>query len=88
MHIHGAIQNVQGAGFYGVSNGERAIAAQRAAETRRRLLKSAHALDADAGQEMTEESALVSQWMDARHSHVLTGDEDRATESGRDPAFG
>lgn len=85
MHIHGQLLNVQGAGFYGVSNGERAAAAQRAAETRKRLLKAGQNEPSDAS---PEETALIGQWLDARHSQVLSADEYRPAASGRDADFG
>jgi hypothetical protein len=85
MHIHGSISNIQGAGFYGVSNGERAAAAQRAAETRKRLLKAGQNGSDDLS---PEETALIGHWLDARHSQVLGEDEYRAAASGRDPDFG
>lgn len=88
MHIHGSIPNVQSADFYSIASSERAAEAQRAAETRKRLLKAAQGLAAEAGAETPEATALVGQWMDARHSQVLTGDEYQAAASGRDPELG
>ena len=85
MHIHGAISNVQGAGFYGVSNGEKAATAERAAETRKRLLKAGQSGPDD---QSPEETALIGHWLDARHSQVLSEDEYRPAASGRDPDFG
>ncbi len=76
MHIHGAMLNVQGANFASIGSGERSAAAQRAAEVRRRLLKSAQTADGDAS---PEESLMIAQWLgsaglDSRHSQVLSGE--------------
>jgi hypothetical protein len=35
-----------------------------------------------------EETLMVSQWMDSRHSQVLTGDEYHTAASGKDSDFG
>lgn len=85
MHIHGSIPNIQSANYYGVSSGDNAIAAKRAAETRKRLLKAGQSTGAE---NSPEAAALVSQWVDSRHSQVLSGDADRVAASGRDPELG
>jgi len=85
MHIHGGLTNVQAANFYAAAQGERAAAAQRAAETRKKLLKSAPAIGGEAS---AEETLLIGQWLDGRHSPVLGGDEYRSAGSGKDPDFG
>lgn len=86
MHIHGSIPNVEGAAFYGVSNGERAAEGRRAAEIRRRLMKAGASAEAEA---TPEETGLVNQWMDERRSQVPAqvpaGEGERG---GRDPDFG
>lgn len=85
MHIHGNLMNVNAANLYSAAQGERATVAERAAEVRKRLLKSATGLDAGAS---PEETLLIGQWMDGRHSQVLSGDEYHAVASGKDPDFG
>jgi len=85
MHIHGNGMNVNAANLYSAAQGERAAAAERAAEVRKKLLKSASGLDAAAS---PEETLLISQWMDGRHSQVLSGDAYHAAASGKDPDFG
>ena len=40
MHIHGNAMNVNAANLYSAAQGERAAAAERAAEVRKRLLKA------------------------------------------------
>lgn len=85
MHIHGSISSVQGGNFNGVANGERAAEARRAAETRKRLLRAGE----DGPDDLSpEETALIGQWMDARHSQVLTGENNHAAQAGRDPDLG
>ena len=64
MHIHS--MGVNPAGFYAASEGERAANAQRAAEVRKKLLKSAAQIE-DA---TPEETLLISQWLDGRHSQT------------------
>lgn len=85
MHIHGSIPGIQAAGYDGVSKGQRAEAARRAAETRRRLLQAGAATETGPA---PEEAALVGQWMDARHSQVLSGPAGSAAQAGRDPDLG
>ncbi len=85
MHIHGELMNVQAANFYAASQGERTAAAQRAAEVRRKLLRGATEID---GSTSPEESLLIGQWLDGRHSQVPSEDEYRPSASGKDPDFG
>jgi hypothetical protein len=35
-----------------------------------------------------EESLLIGQWMDSRHSQVLSEEQYHASASGKDPEFG
>ena len=84
MHIHPAAMgqhpiNISAAGSEG------AAAARRAAEVRKRLLKSSANIDAASAPDAT---LLVVQWLDSRHSQVLPGDEYRDAAFGRDPDFG
>ena len=83
MHIHGNMPNINAAEFSSVSNSE--IAARRAAEVRKRLLKSAQSIAAGAD---TEESAFNGQWMDALHSQVLSEDEYHGGKKGKGQGFG
>jgi hypothetical protein len=84
MHIHGNSMSVQAANFYAASQGERTAAAQRAAEVRKKLLKSATTLDGSAS---PEETVLIGKWLDGRHSQVLSGDEYHAA-CNKDADFG
>jgi hypothetical protein len=85
MHIHAISMSVQSASLYSTAQQERAAASQRAAELRKRLLKGAQSLESASS---PEESLMINQWMDGRHSQVLSGDEYRAAASGKDPDFG
>ncbi|MFZ0337660.1 MAG: hypothetical protein WAL45_06480 [Terracidiphilus sp.] len=86
MHMHPAAIGLQPISSYAAGN-ERAAAAQRAAETRKRLLRSAQSIE---GQATTDPDAtlLIGQWLDSRHSQVLAGDEYHAAAEGKDPDLG
>ena len=90
MHIHGNSMNVNAANFYSVGNGEKSAAAQRAAEVRKRLLKSAAGVNSAAS---PEETLMIGQWLDARPNSVpgqaeSDAEDPAAAASGRDPDFG
>ena len=85
MHIHGNSMAVNPADFYSAAQNQKADATQRAAEVRKKLLKGAAEVDAAAS---PEESLLIGQWMDARHSQVESEDQYRSSASGRDEDFG
>lgn len=88
MHIPGNSFNVHAANLYSAAQGNQAAAAQRAAETRKKLLKSASALDSSCEPATTpEETLLISQWTDSRHSQLQPGVEYHSTLAGRDPGF-
>jgi hypothetical protein len=80
--------SVNAASLYSAAQGERAASSLRAAEVRKKLLKSASGIE---GESASEETLLISHWLDSRqdgrHSQVLDGDQYR-TASGKDPDFG
>jgi hypothetical protein len=76
---------VNPANFYSATMQERAAAAQRAASVRKKLLKSASEIDAAA---TPEETLLIGQWMDSRHSQVESEDQYHTSASGKDSDFG
>jgi len=84
MHIHGNSMNVQAANLYSAAQGERAAAAERAAEVRKKLLKSAALSE---GAASPEETLMIGQWMDGRHSQVESPEQYRDTASGKEPDF-
>jgi hypothetical protein len=64
---------------------ENAAARQRAADVRRKLMKSATDIE---GISSPEEAFLVGQWMDSRHSQTMSEDQYHAAAEGKDPDFG
>jgi hypothetical protein len=89
MHIHGNSMNVNAASFYSAAQGERAAAAQRIAEVRKKLLKSSASVDAE---QTPEETLMIGHWLDSRHSQIPSPDQSdaeyRSAASGRDPDLG
>jgi hypothetical protein len=89
MHIHLSGMGMQGA--YGAGNGERAAAAERAAETRKKLLKAgqnAGATGAGAVADADEDASLmIGQWTDSRHSEVMPAAQYHDAAEGDDPDF-
>jgi hypothetical protein len=85
MHIHGHPMSVNPADFYAAGQGERAANAQRAAEVRKKLLKNSAQID---GAATPEETLMISQWLDARHSQTESAEEYHSTAAGRDLDFG
>ncbi|MGA3102008.1 MAG: hypothetical protein ABR889_07965 [Acidobacteriaceae bacterium] len=84
MHIHPAAIGLHPINSSAAGN-ERAAAAQRGADVRKRLLKAAQRAAAAA---TPEENLLIGQWLDSRHSQVLPGDEYHSASQGEDPDFG
>ncbi len=83
MHIHPSAIGLHPINISAAGN-ERAAAAQRAADVRKRLLKAAQS---DAPNATPEENLLIGQWLDSRHSQVLPGDSYHAASEGEDPDF-
>lgn len=84
MHIHLSGVGMQSA--YGAGSSERAAAAERAAEVRKRLLKAGQSAGSisDSGDGV---SLLIGQWTDSRHSEVLPAAQYRDAVEGSDPDF-
>jgi len=85
MHIHGNSMSINAASFYSAAQNEKAAAAQRAADVRKKLLKGAAEIE---GAATPEETLLIGQWMDSRHSQVQSEDQYRTSASGRASDFG
>jgi hypothetical protein len=83
MHIHGNSMNLNPASFYSAGNAE-AAATKRAADVRKRLLKSAASLG---GTESDDEALLVNHWLGANPDQSESDAEYHST-SGKDPDFG
>jgi hypothetical protein len=75
MHIHSNLNNIQAASLAGASS-YRAENAERAAQTRRRLMKAAQTPEGSF-LEGSDPSAsfLVGEWLTVRHNHALAEDE-------------
>ncbi|MGA3133207.1 MAG: hypothetical protein ABSD59_20600 [Terracidiphilus sp.] len=84
MHVHPAAVSLHSINTYAMAN-ERAATAQRAAEVRKRLLKSAQSIETESDPDAT---LLIGQWLDSRHSQVLPDDEYRTAAEGKDQDFG
>jgi hypothetical protein len=88
MHIHG--MNPQSATLDSLANGERAAAAARAEETRKKLLRDAQTI---AGRNaipggQSEDAIWLGQWQSAQNNEGLAGDEYHPSFSGKDPDLG
>jgi hypothetical protein len=85
MHIHANQMNMNSASLYSAAGAENAAAAQRAADVRRKLMKSASDIE---GVASPDEAFMIGQWTDSRHSQVQSDDQYHASASGKDPDFG
>ena len=85
MHIHGNSMTINAANFYSATQEERAAAAQRAASVRKKLIRSASEIE---GASTSEETLMIGQWMDSRHSQVQSEEQYDDSVSGKDPDFG
>jgi hypothetical protein len=84
MHIHAAQMNMNSASLYSAAAAEKAAAAQRA-DVRKKLMKSASDID---GVSSPDETFMIGQWMDSRHSQVESADRYHTAASGKDADFG
>jgi hypothetical protein len=84
MHIHGSQMNPNAVNPFSAA-AEKAVAAQRAADVRKKLMKSATDIE---GVSSPEEAFMVGQWMDSRHSQVQSQDQYHASAAGKDPDVG
>ena len=89
MHIHGVNASSYTTNLHSSANATRAMEAQRAAETRKRLLKSAQSVD---GESNLEESRMIGRWLGTAQNqgrgHGQSERLDDADSSGKDPNFG
>ncbi len=85
MHIHKNSMASIAADIYSSAQAERAAATRRAAEVRKKLLKGASELGSVA---TAEETLMISQWMDGRHSQVQTEDQYHSSAAGKDTDLG
>lgn len=85
MHVHGSSLNLNAPDPYSVGNVERAAAASRAVEVRKRLLKKAEGSGEEA---IPEESVMMGQWLDAGQRRVEGTGPQATAAAGKDPDFG
>ena len=85
MHIHGNSMNINAANFYSVGSGERNVAAQRAADIRKRLQKGAAVPE---GTPAADEASLIDHWLGARPGHSEAAAEFHSYAFGKDSDFG
>jgi hypothetical protein len=85
MHIYGNSMSINAANFYSAAQNEETVAAKRAADVRKKLLKGASEIE---GAATPEETLLIGEWMDSRHSQVEREDQYHTSASGRDKNFG
>jgi hypothetical protein len=85
MHIHRNSLATIAADIYSSAQAERAAAAKQAAEVRKKLLKGTSEIG---GVATSEETLMIGQWMDSRHSQVQTEDQYHSSAAGKDPEFG
>jgi hypothetical protein len=76
---------VNAANFYTAAEGERTATAQRAADVRKKLLKGAAEID---GAATPEETLMIGQWLDSRHSQTQSEGQYRAAAAGKDQELG
>jgi hypothetical protein len=86
VHVHPAAVGLDAINTYALAN-ERAAAAQRAGDVRKKLVKAAQGEDPEVSAD-PDANLLIGQWLDSRHSQVLPGDEYHASAEGKDPDLG
>jgi len=86
MHIHGNQMDMNSASLYSAAGAEKAAATQKAADVRRKLMKSATDIE---GISSPDEAYLVSKWMDPLQSQEHGGQahEDKYRSSTPDEDF-
>jgi hypothetical protein len=76
--------NINAANFYSAGQNQKAAAAERASQVRKKLLKGAFQVE-DAA--TPEETLLISQWMDSPQRQVRSEDTYHSMDTGRDTDF-
>jgi hypothetical protein len=85
MHFHGNSMNLNTASFYAVSQSEKAEAARRATNVRKKLLKGAAEIE---GSATPEETLLIDQWTASQPGQAQGQKPSYTGSSGRDSDFG
>ncbi len=84
MHIHGNQMNLNAVNPYSAA-AENAAAAQRAANVRKKLMKSASDIE---GVSSPEEAFMLGHWMDSTQSPPQNDAEYHTSTAGKDSDFG
>jgi len=84
MHIHANQMNLDAVNPYSAA-AEKAAAVQRAADVRKKLMKSASDIE---GISSPDEAFMVGQWMDSTQSQAQADVEYHTTTAGKDSDFG
>jgi hypothetical protein len=84
MHVHSAQMNMNPVNPYSAA-AEKALAAQRATDVRKKLAKSAAAVEGASG---SEGDLMISKWMNADQNQAQAEGHSQAAVSGRDQDFG
>jgi len=84
MRTHGNQANLNTINPYSAA-AEKATAAQRAADVRKKLMKSASGIESGAS---PEEASMLGKWMNATHGEAQVDVEYRTASAGRDSDFG
>jgi hypothetical protein len=84
MHIHGNQMNINTVNPYSAA-AEKAVAKQRAAAVRKKLMKSARNIE---GASSPGEAFMIGRWMDSRYSQSQSEKQQHASASGKNPDFG
>jgi hypothetical protein len=84
MHIHGNQMNSNAINPYSAAT-ERAVASQKAADVRKKLMNSGSDVESASS---PDEHFMVGQWIGQQHGQSFTEDEFHAGDSGRDSDFG
>jgi len=85
MHIHGHMTQFDVMNISSSAAAQNHVAKERAAEVRRKLLRSSAEVSGGA---TPEEDFLIGQWMDQRNSLGMDEDTLFGAGTGRDPDFG
>jgi len=84
MHIHANQMNLDAVNPYSAA-AEKAAAVQRAADVRKKLMKSASDIE---GISSPDEAFMVGQWMDSTQSQAQADVEYHTTTASKDSDFG
>ena len=87
MHIHGSFMDMNASGLCSTAAAEKAAATKRAADVRRKLMKSATDIE---GISTPDEAYMVSKWMEPLHNQPQkqTQGEDHSASVSKDLDLG